>query len=327
MKKFTDFLLSLVSPLKMARFRTMSVLIAIIIFLLSVQIIYFPFKEAILRQGPVIEQDYILIPLQDLPDDEEVNQFAKRLKDMGCAIDKNKRLVCDGLEDGELVEETFVFHHEETGYTKKLHFFIDYYIEEEPQLDLNKGFESKDYPYVENEEDYFVVLTPAGIYYQAFTMLDEDEKKDPVKHGDHELICDRILVPYAIYKEFSLTIDEPEAYGYQIGPYLARKIVEGKLENYVSSSILYIFLIMFLMPLIFIFMFWLVFKRTGRLKYFKEYYNIAAISSIAPLLLTFVAAWFLPAVINWYIFIFAVYYIYVLYRINNAPDAVEKSLI
>lgn len=84
---------------------------------------------------------------------------------------------------------------------------------------------------------------------------------------------------------------------------------------------------MFLMPLIFIFMFWLVFKRTGRLKYFKEYYNIAAISSIAPLLLTFVAAWFLPDVIEWYIFIFAVYYIYVLYRINNAPDAAEKSLI
>ncbi|MGB4181774.1 MAG: hypothetical protein WBK52_07480, partial [Bacilli bacterium] len=80
MQKFTDFLLSLVSPLKMARFRTMSVLIAIIIFLLSVQIIYFPFKEAILRQGPVFEQDYTLIPLKDLPDDEEVNQFAKRLK-------------------------------------------------------------------------------------------------------------------------------------------------------------------------------------------------------------------------------------------------------
>ncbi|MGB4537672.1 MAG: hypothetical protein WBI24_03370 [Bacilli bacterium] len=325
MQKFTDFLLSLVSPLKMARFRTMSVLIAIIIFLLSVQIIYFPFKEAILRQGPVFEQDYTLIPLKDLPDDEEVNQFAKRLKDMGCAIDKNKRLVCDGLEDGELVEETFVFHHEETGYTKKLHFFIDYYIEEEPQLDINKGFESKDYPYVENEEDYFVVLTPAGIYYQAFTMLDEDES--PVKHGDRELICDRILVPYAIYKEFSLTIDEPEAYGYQIGPYLARKIVEGNLENDMLISIKIIFWIVFLMPLIFIFMFWLVFKRTGRLKYFKEYYNIAAISSIAPLLLTFVAAWFLPAVINWYIFIFAVYYIYVLYRINNAPDAAEKSLI
>ena len=80
---------------------------------------------------------------------------------------------------------------------------------------------------MENEEDYFVVLTPAGIYYQAFTMLDEDEKKDPVKHGDHELIGTRISVPYAIYKEFSLTIDEPEAYGYQIGPYWREKSSRG----------------------------------------------------------------------------------------------------
>lgn len=323
MQKFTDFLLSLVSPLKMARFRTMSVLIAIIIFLLSVQIIYFPFKEAILRQGPVFEQDYTLIPLKDLPDDEEVNQFAKRLKDMGCAIDKNKRLVCDGLEDGELVEETFVFHHEETGYTKKLHFFIDYYIEKDPRVDLKEGFKSADYPYVENEEDYFLVLTPQFLYYQAYTMLTEAEKKDPVKHGDEALVGAAITLHYGIFKEFDLKVDEPAVSGYLIGDYLARKIVEGMVEAYASSSIINLFLIAFLFPLLFITIYWLVFKRTGKLRYFKEYYNIAAIASLVPLLIVFVIAWFLPVVINWYMFAFGLYYLFILYRVNNAREIEE----
>jgi len=320
MQKFTDFLLSLVSPLKMIRYRSMSVLIAIIIFLLSVQVIYFPYKQAIRKQAPEIETDYSLFPLKALPNTEEVNNFVTELKSYGCAIDKSKRLVCANLTDGTLIEKTFVFDYE--GYTKKLHFYLDYYQDEEPQLDLKDGFASKDYPYVENEEDYFLVLTPEYIYYQPFTMLTKAEKEDPVKHGDYSLVGFQINLPYSYFKDFTLSVDEPEVKGYSLGPYLARKIVEGIVEIEISRSLLNILLTTVLLPLVFIFMFWLVFKRTGHLKYFKEYYNIAAISSIVPLLVTFGVAWFFPVVINWYIFIFSLFYIFVLYRINNSPEVV-----
>jgi hypothetical protein len=94
-------------------------------------------------------------------------------------------------------------------------------------------------------------------------------------------------------------------------------------EAYASSSIINLFLIAFLFPLLFITIYWLVFKRTGKLRYFKEYYNIAAIASLVPLLIVFVIAWFLPVVINWYMFAFGLYYLYILYRVNNAREIEE----
>jgi len=320
MQKVADFLVSLVKPLKMARFRSMSVLISIIIFLLSVQIVYFPYKSFIRRQASTIVEDYLLIPLKELPDTQEVNDLATRLKGYGCTINKDKKLVCENLEDGALIEETIEFSHGD--YTKRLHFYLDYYVEEEPQLDLEKGFDNEDYPYTENEEDYFLVITPDYIYYQPFTMLSESEQEDPVKHGDVALVGFQMRVPYNYFKEFVLSVDEPEVYGYQIGDYLADKIVTGIIELQISSSLLNLIITFVLMPLLFIFMFWLVFKRSGRLKYFKEYYNIAAVASLVPLLITFIFAWFMPAIVNWYIFIFSIYYIFVLYRINNAPEII-----
>lgn len=323
MQKVMDFILSLFLPAKIGRFRTMSVLFAIAIFLLESYVLYFPYRQAILDQGPKIEEEYWIKPLKELPDNDDVKAFAQELNDLGCTVDANGKLVCSGLEDGDLYEKHLTFKPENGAYTKKLHFFIDYYIEKDPRVDLKEGFKSADYPYVENEEDYFLVLTPQFLYYQAYTMLTEAEKKDPVKHGDEALVGAAITLHYGIFKEFDLKVDEPAVSGYLIGDYLARKIVEGMVEAYASSSIINLFLIAFLFPLLFITIYWLVFKRTGKLRYFKEYYNIAAIASLVPLLIVFVIAWFLPDVINWYMFAFGLYYLFILYRVNNAREIEE----
>ena len=90
-------------------------------------------------------------------------------------------------------------------------------------------------------------------------------------------------------------------------------------EAYASSSIINLSLIAFLFPLLFITRFaGTVFQAHRKTAVLQEYYNIAAIASLVPLLIVFVIAWFLPVVINWYTFAFGLYYLFILYRVNNA---------
>ncbi|HOH18218.1 MAG TPA: hypothetical protein PK087_02715, partial [Bacilli bacterium] len=76
-------------------------------------------------------------------------------------------------------------------------------------------------------------------------------------------------------------------------------------------------LICVLFPFLMILIFWLFFRRNGRLTQFREYFNIAALSSVVPFLITFAVSCFFQPILNAYIFIFSIYYLFILYRINN----------
>ena len=70
-------------------------------------------------------------------------------------------------------------------------------------------------------------------------------------------------------------------------------------------------------------LFSLLFRKNGRLKKFKEYYNIASIANFVPLIITFIFTWFNPAWFGTvYLTVFTIYYLFVLYRINNSSELV-----
>ncbi len=104
---------------------------------------------------------------------------------------------------------------------------------------------------------------------------------------------------------------------------LSEIIRVGYIANYnsVYSIITFVYCIGF--TLLFAFIFWIFFRKTGRLKRFKEYYNIASIVAVPITILTFIILWFYPGGIgNVFPFVFVVYYLFVLYRINSTPEIV-----
>ena len=158
MQKVMDFILSLFLPAKIGRFRTMSVLFAIAIFLLESYVLYFPYRQAILDQGPKSEEEYWIKPLKICHNDD-VKAFAQELNDLGCTAVRTVNSSAPALRTVTCTKSILPLNRK-TALIRKT-FFIDYYIEKDPRVDLKEGFKSADYPYVENEEDYFLVLTPA----------------------------------------------------------------------------------------------------------------------------------------------------------------------
>ncbi|HHX80539.1 MAG TPA: hypothetical protein GX692_05715, partial [Acholeplasmataceae bacterium] len=201
--------------------------------------------------------------------------------------------------------------------------FFDLYDEEkeeEPKWDLQKDFsiETDEYKYVENEEHYFLVFTRKLIYFQAHQLEMGNQEKDmEITHNEEKLTLFGFNLDYFnFFPDFSLKLDNPN----KIGDYVTDKLLAG-FSTYVRSTAFFqTLLITLIFPLIMVLLFWLFFRRTGQLKRFKEYFNIAAISSIVPLLLVFGIAWVFPVVLNWYIFIFSIFYLFSLFKINNMPS-------
>ena len=97
----------------------------------------------------------------------------------------------------------------------------------------------------------------------------------------------------------------------------------GYIARYNSLFTLFAFVYSVIFPLFFAFIFWLFFRKTGRLKTIREYINIAALSSIPVVLITFIVLFFYPDGLgNIYPMAFALYYLVVLYRINSSPEAI-----
>ena len=312
------FIKSLVSPLHMVKYRYMSIFVAIIIFLIGNYLLMFPQRPAIAENVLRFKDDYVLLTLSEIPDDEVINQTIKDLVDLECRFDnKLKKLVCNELAEDQTFESLITY--QKNGITKNIHFIIDYY-KSVPNYNLTEGFLLEDYPYVDNTEDYFIVLTTMAFYYQAYPKgIDEEE----VTHNGNDIKAMQMYFSYPdLNNEFSLQVDQPLANGYELGSYLVDKILIGLAAREQSITQLFMFIVTIIFPLLIVLIFWMFFKRNSRLKSFKEYYNIAAITSIVPFIVAFTVSWFYPNILNWFMILFSFYYLYSLYKINNSPELI-----
>lgn len=319
--KVLEFLKSFVFPTKMVRFRNMSALISLLIFVLSTYLLSLPLGKALADGVRAEKKAYNFQAVHEAAEylDEAGKEILDEIINLECAIGEDGLLACGNLETN-FKEYEIVY--EKDGIKKHIHVFFDFYDqekEEEPAIDLEKEFsiENEKYEYVENEEHYFIVFTKNYLYFQAHQLEMGDKEKDmEITHNEERLVLFKGGLDYANFMPgFSLKLED----GDEFGDYVIDMYLGGLSEYYRSMSFIQTFLVSIVFPLLMVLLFWLFFRKTGRLQRFKEYFNTAAIASIIPLLLTFGLAWIFPIILNYYIFIFSLFYLFALFRINNMP--------
>ncbi|NLH55210.1 MAG: hypothetical protein GX482_06880 [Acholeplasmataceae bacterium] len=320
--KVLEFLKLFVFPTKMVRFRNMSALISLLIFVLSTYLLSLPLGKALADGVRAEKKAYNFQAVHEAAEhlDEAGKEILDEIINLECAIGEDGLLACVNLETN-FKEYEIVY--EKDGIKKHIHVFFDFYDqekEEEPAIDLEKEFsiENEKYEYVENEEHYFIVFTKKYLYFQAHQLEMGDKEKDmEITHNEERLVLFRDDgLDYAKFMPgFSLKLED----GDEFGDYVIDMYLGGLSEYYRPMSFIITFLVSIVFLLLMVLLFWLFFRKTGRLQRFKEYFNTAAIASIIPLLLTFGLAWIFPIILNYYIFIFSLFYLFALFRINNMP--------
>ncbi len=162
---------------------------------------------------------------------------------------------------------------------------------------------------------YYIIVTKGFVFYQANLQgineleIERDSKKLQFAN----------LSTYYANSPFSTLDFTTETFG----TYLSGKLEEGykvlAVQSFNITAFMYCIVYTFIISLLFSFLF----RKNGRMKKLKEYYNIASIANIVPTIICFIINWFFPLIFaQLYLFIFAVYFLFVLYKINNGPEAV-----
>lgn len=211
--------------------------------------------------------------------------------------------------------------HYETSYTYKgedgvnnhIKFIID--LEAVNINECTYKYDEIKHPNINDDAYFFITVTNSFICFQAHPSGIEELN---IERNGVKLSPAMILTYYA-----NSSLDFKDINSNTFGTFMTSKFEEGYKVLVVQSFSLTAFIFCIVYPLIITLLFSLLFKRNGKLKSFKEYYNIAALSNLVPALLSFVIMWFNPMLFtSIYLFLFAIYYLFVLYKINNSPDLV-----
>lgn len=325
--KIVNFLKSLVSPVRMVKYKYMSVLISICIFVLGSYLLAVPARPYIVKNmDKLVENDNYLYlqSLTKMPVNDENNLVFKELEDKQCAADETGTLVCknmgtetvDGVDVEKTLYKTSLEYTNNDGMIIHFDFVIDLFDEDNnPQYYPEREFvySNEKFPDVDKKEYYLIVFWKDSIYYQAH----------PFNIASANVVHDDVKISTLSQKAFfgnikSFDFSEFKNDTFHAKNYLVERIKVGHIPNFVGQYSLSTFIFCVIFTLVISLLFWLMFRKTGRLKSFKEYYNIAAIVSILPTLLVFGLMWIHINMVSYYIFVFSIYYLFVLYKINNS---------
>jgi len=324
-----NFLKSLVMPSRMAKYRYISILISVCIFILSSYLLAIPAKYYITNNIDEMVSEHNYLSLQAISKiryEPAINDVISEIQSKECHADVNEDklfiLTCDNLELDEqkkALYETDLVYVNDQDITINIHFVIDIFdtaTDEASYKPAEKFIYSEEaFPNIQTNEYYLIILWPGALYYQAHPQGIGDAN---ITHGETLL---KENYSNASFKDIGFSTTHFNHSGADAGAYLTQQIKAGYIPSYTSSYSLLTFFFCVIFPLLLVFLFWIFFRKTGRLKAFKEYYNIAALSSIIPTIVTFIAIWFAPGIIsNLYLFGFSAYYLIVLYRINNSAN-------
>lgn len=315
-----NFIKSLFFPTRMNRHRYMSSLIAILIFLIGSFLLTFPSTVRLNKEKYNLIDDFGLDFLSEIPNNEE-GQKLFNLKQYNCKVEDGE-LVCQ--TDVPQAEPVIVSYQatipqkkgEDLVVTRNIYFvfdFYDYKNQASTQYNISEQFDTVERG--ENIHNYLVVFYKQGILTRVQPQLDKKGEVIPTVDP---------IIPYTLIgfnmSEFKETPNEA-------GVYLAQRIMDGIIPTFKEYLLMNTLMLVFLMSLIIVTIVWLISRKNGRLKTFKEYYNIASICSIPIFLAFFILYWFIPVIqhANFFMFfnsIFAVYYLFIVFKLNNLPEII-----
>lgn len=316
-------------PSRMAKYRYISVLISVCIFILASYLLAIPAKTYITKNidTMVTENNYLsLQSIEKMPYEPTVNAVISEIQSKECHADLNDDglfiLTCDNLaldDKGKSFYENDIIYLNDNDITINIHVVIDLFNTSTDEARYNPTekfvYSEEKFPSIETNEYYLLILWPGALYYQAHPLGVNEAN---ITHGETIL---KESYSNASFKDIGFNTNLFENSGDKAGDYLVQQIKVGYIPSYTNSYSLLTFFFCVIFPLLLVFLFWIFFRKTGRLKTFKEYYNIAALASIIPTIATFIAIWFAPGIIsNLYLFGFSAYYLFVLYRINNSAN-------
>lgn len=365
-----EFLKSFIIPSKMKRFRYMTVLIAIAIFVSTVYILMVPYRVTtnnkhedfiqndVWRVLGFYEMESDAFDFQTMKANQYKivdNQLTTSRADNGMwdyflityekgGVTKNIHLVFDPFDDlariitleKEYYQEKFDFEEEMTNeeqrkmtYVVILTFFAmqhDDTIDRDQQLDTYQAMtiEALDAIWVDTTLfDFFGVTASPGVEdYLIHFNKSYLEMQIPIYDENNQRLADRETKAQIVYSsgiEFDITEMQSEK---EFGETIAYSIIGIFITSLQGQYTISIFIYVLVYPMLIVLILWLFFRRNGNLKRFKEYYNIAAITSVVPTILIFGVSWIIPDSISFYGLLLSVFYIFVLYRINSTPDEV-----
>ncbi len=375
-KNILNFLKSLVLPTKMVKYRYMSVLLGIMLFLLSAILLTLPIGSFYKNNSYSLIEEKNLLGLKDFVQapignsdayDELLEMKAAGFKVEYQEDDKNYQLTykVDEViqeEHRSLYEFTYLNNENQNVH---VHIYVDIFnVERDKNLadsekekilpptkiksenDIRENFSFIDYDSLTTEEQSELI----GSYYVRANKLDNSENihfkttKDDnhifmilgtdslyysyynVVKVDGEYVDNSANQIARNYWTMDYSFDANEMINYNAKTSLdnfARLVAKGFAASLSIVSQFSVFLYVFLFPMIIVLMVFVLFRKSGRLQSLKEYFNIAAISTVIPVIITFAVSWIYPDAYSFYVFVFATYYLLMVLKINTNKQMLD----
>ncbi|MDD4000851.1 MAG: hypothetical protein PHX62_08200 [Bacilli bacterium] len=320
------YLKRFISPKFFLKFKSMNVIVSVCIFVILSFLLGMPIGQNKVSNSSKIYDNYNYDVLKEIPDDIIVNQVLEKLIDLECRVGDGIEFKCGKLEAVDLHQEQIEF--ESSGITKRVTFVFDLFdipsvYLEEIKINYNPKEEfvlTNDGPYQvkENWEDYLIIFWSDALYFQAHPY---GTNAANITHQGNLLRTETLKIFYQNnIPDFRL--DDLEASGPSFGDYLLTQYDAGNANTLKLRAYTLAFLVGVIFPLIIVLVIWVFFRKSGKLKKVSEYYNIAAMVSIPIFIIFFILLWFVPKMINIFIFIYSFFYLLVIYSLNTREELV-----
>lgn len=357
-----DFITALIVPSRMRKFRYMSILIAMLIFVVSIYLISIP-HNVFLNQNKekfIKENSYVSV-YEDLENtalsDDFKNQGYKVVKNAmtsktneglvkifqfntdatikGEQKNINLYVVFDPkstlLDNTEKIKKGYLAKFENAKYAQSIAYLI--YIDSLSTTDevndawyegrytyynsLSKEEIQKIYQSKNNFDLYGIKITGENNYLTIFL---KDQLITQIAYKAKEgadVTYPALTSYYSNCDDIDFTsVTTLKEFGTVVANGLFKALKETEKTRYLFNVIIYAIIY----PAIYcLLLFWCMRKR-GTMKTYKEYYNVASIASIIPVLATFIIGWFVPNAVLIYGIGFSVMTLIAFYKINLTPE-------
>lgn len=283
-----NFIKSLFLPSKMVKYRTMSIIISIAIFLIASYVLAYPHTNLITNKRYEIvdkQNAYGLNIFKDLSQEDIDVLRSTEFKVRNLASEWSESLNQD---------EPYVFNiNKEKQSVVTIAF--DLYDPSDP--DQKSKFDFTEYNKKvkdENIDYYLVVFYKSNLVYMS---PDQD-----------------IKLPLSYYSGISIDLSTIKD-----GSYLSYLIMDLYLPSIKTEITFNTFISCVLLTFLIILILWVFFRTSGTIYSLKEFYNIGAIASILPLFVIFVLSWVFPTLqlFTYFTTVFGIYYLIMILLINK----------
>ena len=365
-----EFILSLVSPLKIKKYRFMTVFIAMFIFVVSVYLVaipnqmYMKINKDLYLSQKIYVSAYIDLPEEKLPaefiaekykiNDEykmvsasntkeiqkyyfeniEVKLYEEEMKSINIHIVFD----LDNSVDTKLkaIREKYVqLYPDDSDNRKTYSAYITFveYIKLPKEEATDSWIENKFKELKETEDKVLEDQMRQLSNFDLFNInINETENnyllmffKDYAVSQDayYDQQAEKITYPsiQVIYSDQNLKFDFSDKTTLtEFGNYFAQTMFKPLSSSDQTNYLLQVVGYVILFPAIFVLLLCWSMRKRGVMKTYKEYYNVSAISSIIPAIITFIIGWFVPMAATIYGALFCLFTLFVYIKINSTPE-------